>query len=90
LDARKREILSALVREYVQTAQPVGSAVLVRKHGLRLSPATVRHELAVLEQLGYLVQPHVSAGRIPTDKTYRLFVDSLSPVEGLSEEEALP
>lgn len=88
LDARKQRILFALVREYVDTAQPVGSAVLVRKYGLEFSAATVRHELATLEELGYLVQPHISAGRIPTDKTYRLFVDSLTGMEGLSEDES--
>lgn len=88
LDARKQQILFALVREYIETAQPVGSAVLVRRYALGCSPATVRHELAVLEELGYVVQPHISAGRIPTDKTYRLFVDSLSGLEGLTEDES--
>jgi heat-inducible transcriptional repressor len=85
LDQRKKRILFALVQEHVATAQPVGSEVLVRSYGLEMSSATVRHELAVLEELGYLVQPHVSSGRVPTDKTYRLFVDSLA--EG---EEGLP
>lgn len=87
LDARKRQILFALVREYIQTAQPVGSAVLVRDYGLEMSSATVRHELAVLEEMGYLYQPHVSAGRVPTDVTYRLFVDSLPAGGGLSDKE---
>jgi heat-inducible transcriptional repressor len=82
LDQRKKRILFALVQEYVSTAQPVGSGVLARAYGLEMSPATVRHELALLEDLGYLVQPHVSAGRVPTDKTYRLFVDSLIEGEG--------
>ena len=87
LDARKQQILFALVREYVETAEPVGSTVLVRKHRLAMSPATVRHELAALEDMGYLYQPHISAGRVPTDKTYRLFVDSLTEREGLTEDE---
>lgn len=88
LDKRKQQVLFALVREYVDTAQPVGSAVLARKYRLGFSPATVRHELAALEELGYVVQPHISAGRIPTDKTYRLYVDSLSGQQGLTEDES--
>lgn len=87
LDARKQQILFALVREYVETAEPVGSTALVRNYCLAMSPATVRHELAALEEMGYLYQPHISAGRVPTDKTYRLFVDSLTEREGLTEDE---
>lgn len=87
LDDRKRRILFALMREYVRTALPVGSAALVREYGLDMSPATVRNELGALEELGYLMQPHVSAGRVPTERTYRLFVDSLGeelPEHGLT------
>ncbi|MBA3982828.1 MAG: heat-inducible transcriptional repressor HrcA, partial [Acidimicrobiia bacterium] len=74
LDDRKAAILSAVVREYITTAQPVGSTHIADAPGVGVSPATVRNELAVLEQEGFLAQPHTSAGRIPTDKGYRFFV----------------
>lgn len=77
-------VLSALVKEYVDSAQPVGSKVLVDRYRLGCSPATVRNELAVLEETGYVFQPHVSAGRIPTDAGYRVFVDGML-AEGSSE-----
>jgi heat-inducible transcriptional repressor len=78
LDERKAAILRAVVSEYIETAQPVGSGHVVQEAGLGVSPATVRNEMAVLEREGYLVQPHTSAGRIPTDKGYRFFVDQLT------------
>lgn len=78
LDDRKSAILSAVVQEYITTAQPVGSASIARTDGVGVSSATVRNEFAVLETEGYLVQPHTSAGRIPTDKGYRYFVDNLT------------
>jgi len=78
LDDRKTAILSAVVHEYISTAQPVGSSHLVDAPGVGVSSATVRNELAQLEQEGFLVQPHTSAGRIPTDKGYRYFVDNLT------------
>ncbi|MGH9057319.1 MAG: heat-inducible transcriptional repressor HrcA [Acidimicrobiales bacterium] len=77
LDDRKAAILRAVVEEYIQTAQPVGSAAVSRIPGLAVSSATVRNEMGVLEREGYLAQPHTSAGRVPTDKGYRFFVDSL-------------
>jgi heat-inducible transcriptional repressor len=77
LDDRKAAILSAVVQEYISTAQPVGSSHIARAPGVGVSSATVRNEMAVLEQEGFLVQPHTSAGRIPTDKGYRFFVDHL-------------
>jgi heat-inducible transcriptional repressor len=77
LDERKTAILSAVVQEYIASALPVGSTHIADAPGVRVSPATVRNEMAVLEQEGYLVQPHTSAGRIPTDKGYRFFVDHL-------------
>ncbi|HUE59700.1 MAG TPA: heat-inducible transcriptional repressor HrcA [Acidimicrobiales bacterium] len=79
LDERKAAILRAVVEEYIQTAQPVGSASVSRIHELSVSSATVRNEMGVLEREGYLTQPHTSAGRIPTDKGYRFFVDHLDP-----------
>ena len=79
LDERKAAILKAVVEEYVATAQPVGSSSVVRATHLTVSPATVRNEMAVLEREGFLDHPHTSAGRIPTDKGYRFFVDHLTP-----------
>ena len=78
LDERKAAILSAVVQEYISTAQPVGSSHIATASGIGVSSATVRNEMAVLEQEGYLTQPHTSAGRIPTDKGYRFFVDHLA------------
>ncbi|MGH9132854.1 MAG: heat-inducible transcriptional repressor HrcA, partial [Ilumatobacteraceae bacterium] len=78
LDERKTAILGAVVQEYIVTAQPVGSTHIASAPGVAVSSATVRNEMAVLEQEGYLVQPHTSAGRIPTDKGYRFFVDHLA------------
>ena len=78
LDDRKTRILTAVVQEYIATAQPVGSGHIAREPGINVSPATVRNEMAVLEQEGFLIQPHTSAGRIPTDKGYRYFVDPLT------------
>ena len=78
LDDRKAAILKAVVEEYIQTAQPVGSGAVSRHSDLSVSSATVRNEMGVLEREGYLAQPHTSAGRIPTDKGYRFFVDSIA------------
>jgi heat-inducible transcriptional repressor len=78
LDERKTAILRAVVREYIETAQPVGSNHVVRAQGVNVSSATIRNEMAVLEQEGFLHQPHTSAGRVPTDKGYRYFVDHLT------------
>ncbi len=78
LDERKAAILRAVVEEYIQTAQPVGSGHVARSERVGVSSATVRNDMAVLEQEGYLAQPHTSAGRIPTEKGYRFFVDELS------------
>jgi heat-inducible transcriptional repressor len=78
LDERKAAILLAIVREYIATGQPVGSALVAREPTVQVSSATVRNEMAVLEQEGYLHQPHTSAGRVPTDKAYRVFVDHLT------------
>ena len=78
LDDRKTTILSAVVQEYIATAQPVGSGHIAEAPTVNVSSATVRNEMAHLEHEGYLVQPHTSAGRIPTDKGYRYFVDHLT------------
>ncbi|HSL73125.1 MAG TPA: heat-inducible transcriptional repressor HrcA [Ilumatobacteraceae bacterium] len=78
LDERKTAILSAVVQEYIATAQPVGSSHIAETPTINVSSATVRNEMAHLEHEGYLIQPHTSAGRIPTDKGYRYFVDHLA------------
>ena len=81
LGARKSAVLRALVEEYVRTGEPVGSETIAERAGLGVSSATIRNEMAALEELGYLTHPHTSAGRIPTDKGYRHYVDSL-PIHG--------
>jgi heat-inducible transcriptional repressor len=87
LDDRKLEVLRAIVEDYVATQEPVGSKALVERHQLGVSPATVRNDMAVLEEEGYIRQPHTSAGRVPTDAGYRLFVDRLSRIKALSPAE---
>ncbi len=87
LDDRKLEVLRAIVQDFVSTTEPVGSKSLAERHGLGVSPATVRNDMAALEDEGYITHPHTSAGRIPTDKGYRLFVDKLSAVKPLSAAE---
>lgn len=77
LDARKRLILNALIQDYIFSAEPVGSRTLVKRHSIGLSPATIRNEMADLEEMGYLEQPHTSAGRIPSHQGYRFYVNSL-------------
>src|SRR3972149_3653673 len=84
LTERRARILGLIVDEYVDTAAPVGSETIVRKHRLPISPATIRKEMARLEGDGYITHPHTSAGRVPSDKGYRYYV------EALMEEEALP
>ncbi|MCD6427847.1 MAG: heat-inducible transcription repressor HrcA [Caldisericaceae bacterium] len=77
LEKRKEEILKDLVAEYIKTGKPVGSSSIVKKYKLNVSPATVRNEMAELEELGYIYQPHTSAGRVPTSKGYRFFVENM-------------
>lgn len=84
MDSRQLEILRAIVEEYVATDEPVGSRSIAERHGLGISSATIRNEMAILEDAGLITQPHTSAGRIPTDKGYRLFVDKLAKVKPLS------
>jgi heat-inducible transcriptional repressor len=87
MDDRKLQVLRAIVTDYVSSQEPVGSKMLVERHDLGVSPATVRNDMAALEEEGYITQPHTSAGRIPTDKGYRLFVDRLGSVKPLSPAE---
>src|SRR5450432_4217162 len=84
LDERKAAILKAVVEEHIHTAQPVGSQAIAGVGGLQVSSATVRNEMTILEREGYLVQPHTSAGRIPTDRGYRFFVDNFERQPGLA------
>src|SRR2546421_5909791 len=79
MDARHRDVLIAIIREYVDSAEPVGSRVLAKRHFPSLSPATIRNVMADLEEMGYLAQPHTSAGRVPTDAAYRFYVNSFPP-----------
>src|SRR4051812_9765599 len=84
LDDRKATILRAIVEEHITTAQPVGSQTIARSRNLGVSSATVRNDMTVLEREGYLVQPHTSAGRVPTDRGYRFFVDHFGRQPGLA------
>jgi heat-inducible transcriptional repressor len=84
---RKLAVLRAIVEDYVHTREPVGSRALAERHSLGVSPATIRNDMAALEDEGLIAQPHTSAGRVPTDKGYRLFVDRLSEVKPLSPAE---
>ncbi|NHC45056.1 heat-inducible transcriptional repressor HrcA [Motilibacter aurantiacus] len=86
-EERRLAVLRAIVEDYVRTEEPVGSKALVERHNLGVSPATIRNDMAALEEEGYIAQPHTSAGRVPTDKGYRLFVDRLSSVKPLSSPE---
>ena len=87
LDERKWLILQAIIDDYIMTAVPVGSRTLSRKSGMSVSPATIRNEMSDLEELGYLAQPHTSAGRVPSPKAYRLYVDQLLKAHPLSDQE---
>ncbi|HEY8498989.1 MAG TPA: heat-inducible transcriptional repressor HrcA [Clostridia bacterium] len=87
LSERKMRILKTLIDDYIQTAQPVGSRTISKKHELGLSSATIRNEMADLEEMGYITQPHTSAGRVPSDKGYRFYVDHLIQVETLARDE---
>ncbi len=77
LDDRKKRILHAVIRNYLETGEPVGSRTISKYTDLNLSSATIRNEMSDLEEMGYIIQPHTSAGRIPTDRAYRLYVDSM-------------
>ena len=88
LNDRKRKILQIIIEDYIETAEPVGSRTIARKHNLGLSPATIRNEMSDLELLGYLEQPHTSAGRVPSAQAYRLYVDSMKEEPGALAETA--
>ncbi len=85
LDDRKLKILQAIIDDYISSAEPVGSRTIAKKHELGLSSATIRNEMADLEEMGFLEQPHTSAGRVPSDKGYRLYVDQIMKINDLSD-----
>jgi len=87
LDERKQKVLKAIIQDYLETAEPVGSRHLSRKYKLGVSPATIRNEMYDLEEEGYIKQPHTSAGRVPSDKGYRYYVDNLMKMKSLSLKE---
>ena len=88
MDDRKFKILQAIIDDYILTAVPVGSRTISKKYDMGLSSATIRNEMSDLEELGYLDQPHVSAGRVPSAKAYRLYVDSLLQSGRLRDDES--
>ncbi len=77
MDERKTKILTAIIRNYLETGEPVGSRTISKYTDLSLSSATIRNEMSDLEEMGYIIQPHTSSGRIPSDKGYRFYVDNL-------------
>lgn len=87
MQERQLEILRAIVDEYVATQEPVGSKVIAERHPIGVSPATIRNDMAILEDAGLITQPHTSAGRIPTNTGYRVFVDKLAEIKPLSAAE---
>lgn len=87
MDERKLKILSAIVEEFIVTGEPIGSKALMSRLNINVSPATIRNDMAALEQLGFLEQPHTSAGRVPTFNGYRLYVDKLMMKNSISDEE---
>lgn len=86
-EKRRREVLRAIVADYIQSQEPVGSKALLERHNLNVSSATIRNDMAVLESEGFIIQQHASSGRIPTEKAYRAFVDSLSDIKPMSAAE---
>ena len=86
LSERKLKILQAVIADFISTAEPVGSRTLSKNHDMGLSPATIRNEMSDLEDMGYLTHPHASAGRGPSDKAYRLYVDKLMNTRDLPDE----
>lgn len=87
MDERKQKVLLAIVQDFIATAEPVGSRTIAKKYGLGVSPATIRNEMADLEEMGYIEQPHTSAGRIPSARGYRYYVDYLMTKQELTREE---
>ena len=89
LNDRKLKILEAIINDYIQTAEPIGSRTIAKKHAFGISSATIRNEMSDLEEMGFIMQPHTSAGRVPSDKGYRLYVESMMRQRPLTDEETL-
>ena len=89
LNERKAKILKAIVTDYIETAEPIGSRTMARKYDWGISSATIRNEMSDLEEMGLITQTHTSSGRIPSDKGYRLYVDSMMSKRPLTDEETL-
>jgi len=87
LNERKTKILEAIINDYIATAEPIGSRTIAKKYDMGISSATIRNEMSDLEEMGFIIQPHASAGRVPSDKGYRLYVDSLMKQEVLSDDQ---
>jgi heat-inducible transcriptional repressor len=87
MEERQKSLLNLIIREYIKTALPIGSKFIVERGGFKLSPATIRKEMAELEKEGYIYQPHTSAGRVPTEKGYRFYIDNLLKEKELKEKE---
>lgn len=87
MDARKQKVLLAIISDYISTAEPVGSRTIARKYDMGVSPATIRNEMSDLEEMGYIEQPHTSAGRVPSQQGYRYYVDFLMKRKGLTSRE---
>ena len=87
LNERKIKILDAIINDYIHTAEPIGSRTIAKKYDLGISSATIRNEMSDLEDMGFIIQPHASAGRVPSDKGYRLYVDRLKPYRELTKDE---
>lgn len=87
LDRRKIRILEAIVNDYIVSAEPIGSRTIARKYDLGVSSATIRNEMSDLEEMGYILQPHASSGRVPSDKGYRLYVNEVMPKKSLRQEQ---
>ncbi|HBN83473.1 MAG TPA: heat-inducible transcription repressor HrcA [Clostridiales bacterium] len=88
LDDRKQRILQAIIDDYIENGEPVGSKTVARKYGISLSSATIRNEMALLEEQGFITQPHTSAGRVPSERGFRLYVDELVRGRSISVEDA--
>src|SRR5690554_2382487 len=89
LGERKLHILQAIIEDYIVSGEPVGSRTIAKKYGMGISSATIRNEMADLEEIGYLVQPYTSAGRIPSDKGYRLYINELMDTQVLTENQVM-
>lgn len=87
LDERKQKVLQIIVEDYVSSAEPIGSKAVTEKHNIEASPATIRFDMADLEKKGFIKKPHTSAGRIPSDKGYRFFIDQIMEIEQLAKRE---